>query len=509
LAPTGELCSCNYAARAHGVNTHLWSVQKALEILPHLELIPISEFLLREVEQTWQQVYQLLRLASEGDAARVQMRSCDEAFIEVRCHNTLAWAAAVRKAVQTQTQCTCSIGLGPSQIVAKLAGKACKPDGAKQVSEGDVADFMADLPLASLPQVGRVLLPKLEERDLKLCGDVMATSESQMVHWFASKGKMLWSWAHGEDVAGATIPKQRKMISAEINFGVRPYGKQCVQRLLEQVASQLSERLSGLDLAANQLTLKLKIAVLGWTEPPWKRGGHGVCEDASRSAPLPKPSQDIAALVKSATNLLDTLGPEPTRVRGIGLTARVEPKDVRENTRLRQWLKAGAETCTEQGEPHASSTPRETRIDDQCQLSELQCEIVDVESPAEETYKTATAKGILSQVTCPVCNALLAREDADAHVNGHFDVEPSPPTVRTKATVLEHGPGRPRVPVTESLPEPVSASRPSKRQRQATLDFMGSSCQRAEVAVSPLASKSLDDVEAKCTEPLVFEICDG
>eukprot|EP00971_Amphidinium_carterae_P122724 2429495-Amphidinium_carterae.1 len=42
-APSGEICSANYAARKHGVNTHLWFVGSGMEKFPQLRLIPISE----------------------------------------------------------------------------------------------------------------------------------------------------------------------------------------------------------------------------------------------------------------------------------------------------------------------------------------------------------------------------------------------------------------------------------------------------------------------------------
>lgn len=114
---------------------------------------------------------------------------------------------------------------------------------------------------------------------------------------------------------------------------------------LSQVAKQLFDRLSlcnlrpvhtsyGKSLAqgANHLTLKLKIAVLGWARgsnrpqdgpkttsndlkrpetevEPIKKGGHGQCDDVSRSAPLS--ASDLVTLEHCSEQLFDALAPDP------------------------------------------------------------------------------------------------------------------------------------------------------------------------------------------------------
>lgn len=149
----------------------MWTVQRAMEVLPALRIIPVSEELLRAVPAAWQQVYQLLLVACDGEAGRVLMRSCDEASLRVpRRMEALSWARAIRAAVRSQTGCSCSVGFGPSQVVAKLAVKVCKPDGVKAVvGADDVRDFLAEVPTSSLPQVGRQLAAKLKEHGLERC----------------------------------------------------------------------------------------------------------------------------------------------------------------------------------------------------------------------------------------------------------------------------------------------------------------------------------------------------
>ncbi|CAK9104272.1 DNA repair protein REV1 (AtREV1) (Rev1-like terminal deoxycytidyl transferase) [Durusdinium trenchii] len=158
LGPSSEICSANYAARRAGVNTHLWFVERATSILPSLRLVPISSELLRSVEDTWKQVYQLLVTACHDVPDNVLMRSCDESALRVEGFaDPVAWAEALRKAVFQQTGCTCSVGLGPTQLVAKLATKACKPNGVRRVLEDEVKKFVGELPLKDMPQAHHMM----------------------------------------------------------------------------------------------------------------------------------------------------------------------------------------------------------------------------------------------------------------------------------------------------------------------------------------------------------------
>merc|ERR1712110_1000071 len=114
-------------------------------------------------------------------------------------------------------------------------------------------------------------------------------------------------------------------MSAEINFGVRLSNWDGTLKLLDQVAQQIAERLATFNHQASQLTLKVKIAVPGWQEPP-KKGGHGRCEDCSRSTLLPKVTREASILLHHATQLLNGLSPDPSRIRGMGLSVRMDAK---------------------------------------------------------------------------------------------------------------------------------------------------------------------------------------
>ncbi|CAJ1332901.1 unnamed protein product [Effrenium voratum] len=413
LGPSSEICSANYAARRAGVNTHLWSVERALEVFPSLRLMPISSELLRSVEETWKKVYGLLVAAVGAD--NVLMRSCDEAALRLQGFpDPIAWAEALRRAVRQNTGCSCSVGLGPSQLVAKLATKACKPNGVRQVLDAEVSNFMAAIPLQDMPQVGRSMAAKLQERGLNTCSDIQALEKKRLREWLGVKGETLWLNAQGLDQESSLVPAQRKSVSAEMNWGIRCQDRPAVLKILGEVARQLSERLAACSFRASHLTLKLKIAIPGWVEP-FKKGGHGQCEDVSRSTPLA--SSELAGLTRAAEELFDLLKPDPVRVRGIGLSTRGANSDV--STRspkkasgaassgLARWLRK-ADVPVEQATAAA--------VQDQVEVVDLEC--------SQEGQKS---------VACPVCAKLLPAGEVEAHVNSHFDDAPAQPPPAKRA----------------------------------------------------------------------------
>ena len=72
-------------------------------------------------------------------------------------------AALIRARVLEKTGCVASVGSGPNRLIARLATKKAKPDGAVHVSAAAAAAFIAALPAEDLPGVGRGALDKLKK----------------------------------------------------------------------------------------------------------------------------------------------------------------------------------------------------------------------------------------------------------------------------------------------------------------------------------------------------------
>ncbi|CAD7934966.1 unnamed protein product [Amoebophrya sp. A120] len=356
-----EICSANYPARKQGVRATY--VRQALQVCPTIKLIAVTPELLLEVENVWKCVFLLLRKV----APIVDMRSCDEAVCRVPVEyqdRPKLWADAIREMVFKETKVTLSIGVANTQIVARMCSKQAKPNGSKCELENNNKQFMANIPLQDLPGVGRKILEKLQNNnDIKTCGELVRRGPRFCSHCLGGKtGENIYALASGKDVnSGGYLSQEvllnlsenlkltgvrlgneprevvtkRKTMSSEMNWGVRPKSKDEAITLITAVLEELFGRVPirrATDAAPDpdrqqplffnivRLTVRALIAGPEWQEPP-KPGGHGVCDQVSKSLAL----NHNEALVSTGLLVFNDLRiKDHSRIRGLGVTASLE-----------------------------------------------------------------------------------------------------------------------------------------------------------------------------------------
>src|SRR6266581_1469089 len=125
----GVVTTANYLARKYGIGSAM----------------PIS--------RAW-------RLAERADA--FQAASIDEAYLDVSSLAAFDAAAeharALKDAIVAQEGLTCSIGIAPNKLIAKIASDFKKPDGLMIVRPEEVQDFIDPMSARVIPGVG----PKAE-----------------------------------------------------------------------------------------------------------------------------------------------------------------------------------------------------------------------------------------------------------------------------------------------------------------------------------------------------------
>jgi DNA polymerase-4 len=103
--------------------------------------------------------------------------SIDEAFLDLggtqRLHGSpRAIAMAIREAVRGELSLTCSVGLGTSKFIAKIASERDKPDGLTEVPAGHEREFLAPLAVRELWGVGPRTQQVLLRLGVRTIGDI-------------------------------------------------------------------------------------------------------------------------------------------------------------------------------------------------------------------------------------------------------------------------------------------------------------------------------------------------
>src|SRR3954463_3982236 len=153
----GVVATANYAARSFGIHSAM-SAAEALRRCPHAVFVRPRHSLYREYSQhVWSTVRGIVPTVEQTgiDEGSLDLEEVARDFLEAR-----VVAEAVQTAVRAATSLTCSLGVAPCKVVAKVGSDARKPGGLLVVVPGQEADFLAPLDVRKLPGVG----PKAEER---------------------------------------------------------------------------------------------------------------------------------------------------------------------------------------------------------------------------------------------------------------------------------------------------------------------------------------------------------
>lgn len=193
------VAACSYEAKAKGVKNAM-PAWEATKICPDLIMVAgdMNKYIF-----TSSQIMTMLR----SYTPQVEVFSIDEAFIDVtetkdRFGGEIAIAKRIKRWIREKFHLTCSIGIGPNKLLAKLAGELKKPDGLMRLDIKDIEDIQAikDIPVGKLCGVGRKLEEYLEQMRIKTLGDLNKTPREKLVKRFgAAPGDHLWQMGQGKD----------------------------------------------------------------------------------------------------------------------------------------------------------------------------------------------------------------------------------------------------------------------------------------------------------------------
>ena len=167
--PRTVVVSASYEARAFGVHAAM-PLFEARRRCPGLLWV---EGDLRRYIAASIRVMGILREYSP----HIEVASIDEAFLDLT-HSHLLFpspreaAEAIKKRIFDGLGLTCSVGVGPNKLIAKLAGSQGKPDGLMVISDAEVPHFLDNLPIGQLRGIGPKREAALRSLGILSCGDL-------------------------------------------------------------------------------------------------------------------------------------------------------------------------------------------------------------------------------------------------------------------------------------------------------------------------------------------------
>ncbi|UCD96477.1 MAG: DNA polymerase IV [Candidatus Bathyarchaeota archaeon] len=252
----GVVKTCNYEARQYGIHSGM-PVSQAWELCPEAIYVRANYSLYVE---TSKRIMSLLRRHADA----FQRWGLDEAFLDVSsrfttCEQATTLGENIKYQLFWQEGLTCSIGIGPNKLIAKIASDHIKPDGLTVVAEEDVRAFLAPLPVRRLLWVGQKTESRFLTMGIKTIGDLAAFSLATLVEKFGVMGTRYHQWAqgiHDSEVSGRK--RTRKSAGHEITFDENVENRHFLQNALDNLSQRVHEKLVSRNYLFKTVTVKIR-----------------------------------------------------------------------------------------------------------------------------------------------------------------------------------------------------------------------------------------------------------
>jgi len=232
--------SATYEARPYGIRAGM-SIQEARRRCPQLILVKGNH---SKYTETSARIFSILK----DYTPIVEVASIDEAYLDITqsqllFQSPLQIAQSIKERIRRSEQLTCSIGVAPNKLLAKLGSGLKKPDGLVVIEKERVEEILRDLPVSKLFGIGPKLEEELKSVGIFTCGQLGRYPVSVLNERFGAIGERLHEMGLGLDDS-PVVPFDEEEDAKSISHSVTLEEDTSDRNLLRKVLLQLSERTS-------------------------------------------------------------------------------------------------------------------------------------------------------------------------------------------------------------------------------------------------------------------------
>jgi DNA polymerase IV (DinB-like DNA polymerase) len=254
----GVVSTCNYHARKYGITSGM-PISQAWRRCPTAIFLPPNYQLYRNVSN---QIMAILQTHSPHS----EPYGLDEAFLDMTdlledFHEANEAAQTIKHDIFTHTNLTCSVGVAPTKLIAKMASEYQKPDGLTVVQEADIIKFISPLPVRKLWGVGIKTQQKMNAVGIITINDLLRQEPSKLLAFFGAKARYLMQLLHGVTPHCRKTPsakRQRKSISKEHTFSSDLQEHNELFRVIDQLVTKIHAKAEKRQYWFKTITLKIR-----------------------------------------------------------------------------------------------------------------------------------------------------------------------------------------------------------------------------------------------------------
>jgi DNA polymerase-4 len=209
----GVVTTSTYEARALGVFSAM-GMMKAAKLAPDAWVLPANFDAYRHYSRLFKQAVRAI-------APHIEDRGIDEIYIDLSDHadDTRTLAERIRQAVREATGLSCSIGVAPNKLLAKICSELDKPDGLTLLSMDDLPTRIWPMAVRKINGIGPRAGEKLAALGIHTIGELAQQEPAMLLQYFGrSYGDWLYRAARGIDDRPVVTRSEPKSISRETTF---------------------------------------------------------------------------------------------------------------------------------------------------------------------------------------------------------------------------------------------------------------------------------------------------
>lgn len=218
----GVVSTANYKAREYGIRSAL-PISKAWEYSERARREGKKPAIFLGVNmRRYAEVSASIMEIVERYSKKYEQASVDEMYFDLSYCGSFLKAKNVckklKKEIKDKEHLSCSIGIGPNKLIAKIASDFQKPDGLTLVPEDRVETFLEPMHIRKLPGIGPKTETMLNAKKINTIRELKALSVSELKKMFGKFGGDLYKKARGIDDAEVTEEYETKSIGEQETF---------------------------------------------------------------------------------------------------------------------------------------------------------------------------------------------------------------------------------------------------------------------------------------------------
>lgn len=251
----GVVSSASYEARKSGVRSAMpisraWKLcPEGIYLRPHFDLY----------SEASNNIMQILR----SHADRFEQAGIDEAYLDISSqvssfNESADFAKKLMEEILDKERLTCSVGVAPNKMLAKIGSDFKKPYGLTVIREEDAKNFLAPLKVRKIPGIGPKTEERLHDLNIETIGDLAGTDPELLIRLFGSWGAMLHGYAHGIDRREVIEGSETKSIGREVTFETDVDGRDQILGTLDELAAEMHTELVDNGFRFKTITVKVR-----------------------------------------------------------------------------------------------------------------------------------------------------------------------------------------------------------------------------------------------------------